>query len=294
MRIQLVIVLILSSSFVMAQLPNTDLYLMTFRNNGTSIKIQEPEYISGFNPEGYNNQPAFSGPNELIITSNHYNKDFTDFMRLDLWEDVYYRVTATEGISEYSPTPRAIPGYFSAVRVEEDQKTQSLWLYPNNHKNGGQRVLTDLGTVGYHHWLSEREVALFTVGETMDLVIGDIATGETQKILENIGRCFRQDDEGRLLFIHKIRPESWYIKSYDPETKKIVPITQTLTGSEDFELLGDRSILMAQGSKIYSTHIDNATSWKLVTDLSEYGIMNINRLTHYRNKLVVVDTPEKE
>lgn len=275
-----------------AQLPSTDLYMFTLLNNGERITLKNPLYLSGFNPDGYNNQPYFISPREVYITSNFYDKDFTDFMRLDLLNEEYYRVTATDSISEYSPTPRALSGYFSAVRVEKDGTTQSLWLYPNDHSNSGKRIFENVDNVGYHCWLSEEEVALFLVSTPMKLAIGNVETGTVSNIIEDIGRCFQQNSNGDLLFVHKISEETWYIKSYSIEDQKASIITQTRPNSEDFALLSDGTILMAEGSKMYSIHPTRDEYWKEIIDLEEWEISNITRLAVSRNRLILVNTKE--
>lgn len=275
-----------------AQLPNTDLYMLTILNNGEKITMRNPVYLSNFNPNGYNNQPAFINPRELYITTDLYDKDFTDIIKLNIQTDEYYRITATDSISEYSPTPKAVKSYFSVVREETDGKTQSLWLYPENHKTYGKRVLKEVGNVGYHCWLSEEDVALFLVDEPMQLAIGNIAEDKTQIVLDNIGRCFRQNSDGNLIFIHKVTPESSFIKIYDVETNQVTSITETLPGSEDFELLNDGTYIMGSGSKIYKLNPSKESEWLVVIDLAEFEIKNITRLAFSRNRLVLVDNPK--
>ncbi len=275
-----------------AQLPNTDLYMLTILNNGEKITMRNPIYISGFNPDGYNNQPAFINPRELYVTTDMYDEDFTDIIKLDIQNEEYYRITATDSISEYSPTPRAIKSYFSTVRVETDGKTQSLWLYPENHQTYGKRVLKDVGNVGYHCWLSEQDVALFLVDEPMKLAIADIEEDKTRIVIEDIGRCFRQNSDGDLVFIHKESPESSMIKTYDPETDDVTAVIETLPGSEDFELLNDGTYIMGSGSILYKLNPSKDTEWVKVIDLAEFEIMNITRLAFSRNRLVIVDNPK--
>ncbi|MEE9439386.1 MAG: hypothetical protein V3V14_10330 [Saprospiraceae bacterium] len=289
MKNYLLLLFLALASIAIGQLPNTDLYMLTIKNNGQKIKLVDPIYISGFNPDGYNNQPAFNNPRELYLTTDLYDKTFTDFIKLDFMQEKYYRVTDTKGISEYSPTPKAVPRYFSAVRVEADKTTQSLWLYPKDHSNGGKRVLSDYDNIGYHCWLTETEVALFVLGETMDLVVANIESGKTRNILKNVGRCFRQNRDGALIFIHKVNKDVWYLKSYSPETQKTATIMATRPGSEDFELISDGTILMGEGSKIYSVNPNGGKHWTEVVNLEQYGINTITRMATSRNRLVIVD-----
>lgn len=292
MKLSLTVSLLFVFFAAKSQLPSTDLYMLTILNNGENLTLKGPVYISGFNPDGYNNQPSFINPRELYVTTNMYDENFTDIVKLDLQDEKYYRITATDSIAEYSPTPNAVRSYFSAVRVEKDGKTQSLWLYPENHQTYGKRVLKNIGNVGYHYWLSEEEVALFLVDDPMQLAIGNIKEDVTQIVLENIGRCFRQNPDGDLLFIHKISPEKSYIKSYNAETNDFTSIVETLAGSEDFELLNDGTFIMGSGSKLYKLNPEIDNSWLEVIDLAEFEIMNITRLAASRNRLVLVNNPK--
>jgi len=292
MKISISISFLFVAIIASAQLPNTDLYMLTMLNNGEKITMKDPVYISGFNPDGYNNQPYFINPRELYATTNMYDDQFTDFVRLDLQNEEYYRITATDSISEFSPTPKAPDSYFSAVRIEKDGKTQSLWLYPENHQTYGKRVLTDLNNIGYHCWLSEEEVALFLVDDPMKLAIGNITENTSRIVLENVGRCFRQDPDGNLIFVHQTSPETGYIKSYDAETNEAIILANTLDGSQDFELLNDGTFIMAKESKLYMLHPEKHKSWIEIIDLAEFDIMNITRLAVSRNRLVIVDNPK--
>lgn len=278
---------------VYGQLPATDIYMLTMLKNGDKISLKDPVYISGFNPDGYNNQPHFASPTQLYITTNMYDDTFTDFVRLDLQDERYFRVTATDSISEYSPTPQAPNDHFSAVRVEKDGRTQSLWLYPDDHSNYGNRVLSDLSNVGYHCWLSNELVALFLVDEPMTLGIGNIAKSTTQIVLENIGRCFRTDTDGNLIFVHKVSESSWYLKKYDLKNQRATTICQTVPTSEDFEVLSDGTLIMGSGSKLYAMNPKNQSGWSEISDLSVYDIFDISRIAISRNRLVIVNTPTK-
>lgn len=290
MRIRIILFFFLCTSSLMAQLPKTDLYMFTLLNNGVKISLSNPLYLSGFNPDGYNNQPFFINPREVYITSNMYDSTFTDFVKLDIVDDVYYRITATDSISEYSPTPRALPGYFSAVRVEKDGSTQSLWLYPEDHSNSGKRIFENVDNVGYHCWLSEQDVALFLVSSTMKLAIGNLESQTVSVVLENIGRCFRQNSDGELLFVHKVTEDSWYIKSYNMDERRASIITQTRPNSEDFALLSDGTFIMGEGSKLYSIHPERDEFWNEIIDLEELGITDISRIAVSRNRLILVNS----
>lgn len=271
-----------------AQLSSTSMYSMDIIENKNGIDLTNLTLLSGFNKGGYNNQPSFFDESNLYITSNHYDRDFTDFIRLDLEDEIYYRITATDDISEFSPNPNAPNGYFSAVRIEADGKTQSLWLYPNDHTHEGKRILSKVGQVGYHCWISEEEVALFLVDEPNQLVIANIETNKKRLILEKVGRCMTLDKSGRLVLVHKVSDQKWYIKKLDIDSGRLIVVHETLNNSEDFVLLQDGSFLMASQSKIFKYHPLVDVDWSEIVDLSAFGINNINRLASNGKKLILV------
>ncbi len=274
------------------QLPDTELYMFDYKTNGINTTISNPVMLSGFNEGGYNNQPAFAGPDNVYITSNLYDKQYTDIIRLDLREHKYYRITATEGISEFSPTPKAPGGHFGTVRIEKDGNTQTLWLYPRNHSNGGHRVFEGINNIGYYCWLGGDKVAFTTVwGETMHLYIGNIKTGDYQKILENVGRCLQIDGQGKFYFVHKMGDDRSYIKTYDFDTNKAKIITRSRPDSEDFTIAPGGVILMGEGSRIHSFSSERGT-WKEEVNLADYGITKITRMAISRGKLIIVNKGE--
>ena len=283
------IILIGTAGMIFGQLPKTDAYILQIFNNGKYVTVRNVSYLSGMNPDGYNNQPSFASPSEFYMTTNKWDEQFTDIMKLDLITNQYYRVTATDSISEYSPTPKAIDGYLSCIRVEKDGATQSLHLYPKDHSTSGTRKLKSLSNIGYHHWISETELALFLVTDPVSLVIADIENDTQKQIAKNIGRCIRQDNNGNVLYVHKVTADLWNFMSYDPELEESKVITQTLPGSEDFELLPDGTIIMGNGSSLYTFMINISDKWQEAADLYDYGIEGISRLAVSRNKLVLIN-----
>lgn len=272
--------------------PTTQIYSFDYSIDGDSLLLDQPQYLSNFNALGYNNQPSFFSPYEVYLTTNMYDHSSTDIVKINLRNENLYRVTETVE-SEFSPTPSPDPAYFSCVRIERDGKDQSLWLYPINRSSYGRRLLDKLDNVGYHIWLSEDEVGLFLVGTPHEFAIANIKSGEVNTLVENVGRCFRINDNDQLLFVHKITNENWYIKSYDLITKKYKIITETLPGSEDFEILNDGSILMGNGSTLYR-FVDTGinSKWYVVSDFAELGISHITRMAISASKLLIINASE--
>jgi hypothetical protein len=63
-----------------------------------------------------------------------------------------------------------------------------------------------------------------------------------------------------------------------------------LNQQEDFSLLKDGTLIMAEGAKIYQFHPDKNANWELLVDISSYPIKKITRMeiNGNENKLVLV------
>ena len=129
------------------------------------------------------------------------------------------------------------------------------------------------------------------MGEPHTLVAADIETNDQVTITSNIGRCLRRFPNGDIAFVHKIDEKTWLLKRLNMSTYQPELVTAMLEGVEDFELLGDGTILMAKDSKIYKFNRRKDISWKEIADLSLYGLRNISRMAVNQsgNKLALVN-----
>lgn len=269
-------------------IPTTKVYAFKMIQKGENYHFTNPQYLSGFNPNGYNNQPHFVDDHTLYITTQFPDDNQTDIYSLDLLSKKLTRVTATvEG--EYSPTVMPASNTFSAVRVEADgEGTQRLWKFPMDRTSYGQVIFEDIKGVGYHHWLTPEKVALFIVDQPNKLMIANQSTGAAVEMLTNIGRGFQKLGNDKLAFIHKTAADTWYIKEMDSYTYRFKNIIETLPKSEDFIYLSDGTFLMGNGSKLYKFNKVFDTGWKEVADFKHYGITNITRLAVSKNGTIAI------
>jgi len=274
-----------------SQLPATELFMINYSNVDTQFNLKKVSYLSGFNPLGYNNQPTFIGLDQLYISSDVYSVGVPEVIKLDLYDETLQRITMSEE-SDFSPSPLPRGQGLSTVRIETDGVTQTLWAYNDRDFNTGARILEDIANIGYYKWLSDDELAMFLLPEPFTLSLGNITTGQTRSVIDNIGRCMMQDDKGRLLFTHNINDTLSYIKSYDVENNKIEVVCQALQGSQDYVTIPGGAFLMAKQGQIYYFQPDISTSWTEVLDLTEYGITDITRLAYSRGRLVLVNTKQ--
>jgi len=286
---KLIVILILPISLG-AQLPATNIYHFTLTKVSNSYRIKSPQFLTGFNKEGYNNQPKYFSDKVLYFTTDYYDSEQTEIAKFDLFDNTLTRITYTPE-KEYSPTPIKGKEAFSVVRVESDNKTQTLSVYPIDGIGYAKRYLNNTSNIGYHTWLDETTLGLFLVeAPHHNLAIADAISERRKIILDNVGRCLKKNKAGDLVFVHKMGEEDWYVKSYDLASSKSTVIAKTPTGSEDFEILNDGSLLMGQKSKLYRFIPGVSDEWELLADLSKYGVANISRIESYKNSLVIVET----
>ncbi|MEM1320366.1 MAG: hypothetical protein AAGG75_08915 [Bacteroidota bacterium] len=288
-----VLLIVLFSATGFAQrLPQHNIYLFEMKQSTEgNYLFTKPRFLTGFNPTGYNNQPAFIDEDNLLITAQLPNDTTqTDIYHLNLKDQRLARFTQTME-SEFSPTPMPTvnngPLSISSVRVEADGKTQRLWEFPYNRTSNGQPVIRSLRDVGYHHWIRPKDVLLFLVGEPHNLASVNVDSEVPYNITSNIGRCFQTLPNGDIAFVHKMG-RSWLIKRIDPSNFRLELITATLPDSEDFAVLPDGTFLMGNGQKLFKFHPNQDARWQEVADFSYYGIGNISRLAVKGNKLAVV------
>ena len=271
-------------------LPNTNLYLFDVKKTGDStFAFTNAQYLSDFNPDGYNNQPCFMSDDELFLTVGYPGDGQTDIYALDLSKNTKLQVTRTAE-SEYSPTLMPDGRNFSSVRVELNTgQAQRLWSFPFSRQTNGKPVFPNILNIGYHYWLDSYRVALFIVGEPSYLAVGDVRDGSMEKLTTDIGRGFKTSPAGNLAYIHKATESAWFIKELNKETLRSRIIAPTLEGSEDFCVMSDGTILMGRGNKLYKYHPKLDTEWFEIADFRYYGINAITRLAvNSRGQLALV------
>jgi len=277
-----------SLAFVLCALPvfsqkleHFDVILMALNKTpDNNWQATAPRFLTGFNPQGFNNQPQFFSPNEIYLTVQFpSDTNQTDIYALNLLTRTTTRVTAT-ATPEYSPT--LMPGgrRFSAVRVEADG-AQRLWSFPIDRADNGYPLFPALTNVGYHCWLRDTLAAVFLVGEnTAPHALAVVGAGRQQaaRVAFNIGRCLQKMPDGRLAYVHKATDLTWFVKAYDPQKGGSDILMKTLPGSEDFAVLTDGTFLAGQGAKLFQYDPRRQNDWQEIADLSRYGVQRISRL----------------
>ena len=291
MRIGIISIILIAflPFFSAAQLPSTDLFSLDMKINEVRLILENPNYLSSFNPEGYNNQPAFIDKDRLLITSDWQAKGLTDIYLMDFEKNELTRITATDE-SEYSPTPSDDGSHFFVVRqeaTESDTIPQILWRYPLDRSDSGKPAIDEITNIGYFRFVSDEMVALFQVGSPNSLSLYHLGTKKQYHISGNIGRAIKFDRDRGLYFVNKYDNTS-YIRLYDVRSRTSRRIAPTPGGQEDFDILPNGNLILGQGSVLYQYDIAKGDGWKEIIDLSETGIEDISRIAVTADKVVFV------
>lgn len=286
MKTLLLFLLSLSLSLgLYAQPPNSNLYLFNVQKVGdTLFQFSAPKFLSAFNVRGYNNHPFFFSNTELYISSQSPQQSQPELYSLNLSTGVRTRITDTPD-GEYSPRPVGDGQNFSAVRMEfiQGDTLQRLWQFPLSRSTKGQPVFTNIDNVGYYLWLSTRELLLFLVDKPSQLARVDVGNPRKEVIAVNPGRCIRRINGVGAYFVQKSTSLSlpWKIMKWDQRAtgrSQVSEVINTPTGSEDFVVMSDGSLVMGNGPVLYRFRPGVDRNWKKMADLSYYNIQKITRL----------------
>ncbi len=278
------------SGTMMAQ--QSQLYLYDLALIDGQFELSHPRYLSGFNEDGYTDQPFFIDPYRILVSAGKKEKPSeTDLYELHLREKSVKRITMTPD-REYSPSihPDA-PEEIKCVIVDtKNENKQLLWRYPTDLSDGGRTWLSKANNVGYYCELDSGWVAVFEVGTPNQLYLIHAETGEKRFVSAKIGRTLRRSSDGSLIYVHKFSETHWFLKQIRPDQHVPSIIKKTIPNAEDFEVIRDDGIMMGSGSKLYFLDIKGDMRWREIADLNLAGINNITRLRYNGiNMLAVVN-----
>ncbi|MDH3652442.1 MAG: hypothetical protein OEQ53_22315, partial [Saprospiraceae bacterium] len=199
----LYLALLFSPALAFAQ--SSDLYLFDLHTLSDVRQISNPRLLSGFNPDGYTNQPVFLDLFKLVVSAGPDTAPAqTDLYELNLRANQLTRLTRTID-REYSPGIDPEKGYISCVLVDvKKDDEQKLWKYPVDRSTGGKAVLKGIKDVGYYTWIDDEWIAVFQVGDPSQLHLYNVRTDEKRFVSSKVGRCLKKLPGGALAYIHKI------------------------------------------------------------------------------------------
>lgn len=243
---------ILGTFNLLGQIPSSSIYLVQpLGMVSDSIIYGTPQYLTNFNPKGYNNHPFFVDEDRLIISSKMPDEAEPDLYELNTAAETLKKLTQTIS-GEYSIS--AIPGstQWTFIRQEnyENETLIRVWEFPTDDGIIGRPIFPHLTNTGYHCWLNSNQIVLFMVEGTNRLVLTDTNGLSFTTITEYPGRCFKILPNGNLLYWSEIPEEGPMLKIFNPNTLSSLPLTRPIGAVQDFEV-AEESIMMAKGKKIF-------------------------------------------
>ena len=272
------IALLLTSGSMIAQLPNTEIWLFKCGTASGLYEVRDGANIT--NTSGYDNQPSFSENGSYMLFTGNRDSNETDIFRYSLIDKATTRVTKT-AYSEYSPTYMTGNKYISSVVVEKDS-VQRLWRFGKT-SGIGQVMVPKVYQVGYHCWFDANTLFFFQVTEPAVLLLYDTKSGVSKIVAENIGRCMQTYHSPKmklLLYTTVDTSGTYWIKSMSGLGVKDITFNpiKMVGESQDFSVDLNGNLLMCDGTKLYQWSIGKSTAWSLLTDLSTYGLHKITRM----------------
>lgn len=253
--------------------PSTDIFVAQVKVDGDNFAVTKPSNVT--RRKGYDNQPRFLPDGRSFYYTSIREGGQADIYQLDVKTGTSTQITHTKE-SEFSPTLMPDGKHISVVRVEADS-TQRLWKFP---LDGGEPslVLPNVKRVGYHAWVNAGTVVLFILGEPNTLQVADVATGVTEVIADNVGRCL-QNMPGSDAISFALKPEEkgWYIMKWIPATRTAHRLTAVNNDEADFAWLPDGTMLASSGSKLLRW--SPKSGWTEAADLASAGLHDITRMS---------------
>src|SRR5690606_9853788 len=104
-------------------------------------RLRNPQFLTNFNANGYNNHPVFFSDNELYISAQSPLDAQPDLYLLDIDRKTKTRVTSTPS-GEFSPARMPDFYNFSAIRQEIAGRDTvlRLWQFPIDRLTNGKPV----------------------------------------------------------------------------------------------------------------------------------------------------------
>ncbi|MXV16074.1 TolB family protein [Hufsiella ginkgonis] len=213
------------------------------------------------NRPGYDNQPSFYSSRDLVYYASMDTTGHTDI-------HTYNYKTGNAGIlarsreSEFSPTVTPDKRFISCI-IQRENGVQDLAKFPV--KGGFPSVIINNLTVGYHAWINNTKLVLFTLeaGDTSALRVYDVPTKKDTIITTAIGRSLhRVPGQRAISFVSKREKDAWKIMRLDMATYKITELMPSLPGKEDLTWTKDGTVIMSDGQKLFWRKPGSAAGWQ--------------------------------
>ncbi|HEY1056398.1 MAG TPA: hypothetical protein VGE24_14725, partial [Emticicia sp.] len=250
----------------------SEIYLFDINFGNDKFTLSNPVNITEH--KGYDNQPSFHPVLPLVYYASANDSGRTDIKAYDYIKGNTRQITDTHE-REYSPTVTPNEYYLSCI-IQRDNGQQDLGQYLIG--GGPAKTLINTLKVGYHTWIDANSLLLFVLADsTNNLHYYNLSTKETTIIAPKPGRSLHKiPNQQTFSFIDKSKADQWVIKQFDPATKAISPIVNTVGKSEDICWTTNGYILTSDGEKLYAYKPQSGKEWQLI---DTKGLPMLNKIT---------------
>ncbi|MBL7918879.1 MAG: PD40 domain-containing protein [Bacteroidia bacterium] len=278
-----ILLCVLLSCFLKAQLPDTDVWFFKLEKTKTDLKLSNPKNIT--KRTGYDNQPSFSNDSKKIYYVSIHEDKQSDIYIYDIGSEKTVQLTKTKE-SEYSPVPTSDGKYLNSVVVGIDSAQRIHFI---NSLTGISDNQFETDSVGYYTFLNTDTVLYYKLTNPHSLRFYAKSTNEDKWLGNNPIRAFKTINRHTFVYGVKDSVKVTFYK-YDFVFQKAEKITEYPTTSEDAIWHEQYGLLKSEENKIL--RFDEAKKeWLQLFDLSSFGIKKITRFNfdHKNKYLVIVD-----
>lgn len=265
-----------------ASLPQTDVFLARLSFADGMPQPGAPTNVTA--APGYDNQPSFLPGKAAFYFVSEGDGGKTDIWRYDIAEGDKTRVWESPTVSEYSP--KAAPGDDGVSYIQENEDGDVTRVHHMPVSGGPGGPVVDFAPLGYYAWLDGGEtLGVFLRSEPPTLHTVDVADGDRQEIIQNIGRTLQPSPDGNALYFTRIDDAGAHeVTAYRTADGAISPVAPLMEGTQDFFLMFSETgkamgLLAGATSRLYYRALDEETAqWVEASDFSAHGINNITRI----------------
>lgn len=263
----LITYIILINSFIIAQIPNSDIWLFKLQKENNKFTAEMPVNIT--NRTGYDNQPSFSEDYKSIYFTSIRNDKQADIYQYNIKSKKTIQITKTQE-SEYSP--QQINNLIYCVVVKKDS-SQHIISIDATSGNLSKEYIAD--SVGYYQWINKDTALIYKLTQPHSLQLYNIKNNNLEFIAFNPIRSFKKTNNNE--FIYGVKDSlKLFFYIYNTQIKKSNLYCVYPNINEDFIWHKEYGLLISENSKILRYDIDKK-AWNTFVDLTSFSLKNITR-----------------
>lgn len=264
----------------------TNIHLFEFDIDGDSLYLESAHLLNGHNLNGYNAEVEFLSDTKILAVSKsaHSQTNTTELILMDL-SSKHIEFLSTKGINQNKPS-KILANQISVVEENQlgDKKLSVITLGSNKK----EQVFDKLDNIENAQWLDHDKAILNLRSDLNYLAIGIKSEDKFEITEANVDSDVFVIDQSNIVYVHKLRDDVWYLKSYDTALKKKKTIIQMPNQVSSFSMLPDGRFLSAYGSEILIYDPNSAKEWRSFFNFRRFGIDDILEIKVRSNQLLVV------